>query len=81
MINPGRDGKGQSVKRGRGASGPLMAEQGQYTLGSGGLWDSGKGGAGMEGPVVNRKWGKAGLLIDGRVRTADGANKRPLGAS
>jgi len=57
-----------------------MAEQGQYTLG---LWDSGTlgMGAGMEGPVVNRKWGKAGLLIDGRVRTADGANKRPLGAS
>ena len=38
-------------------------------------------GAGMEGPVVNRKGGKDGFLIDGRVRTADGANKRPLGAS
>ena len=50
VINPGRDGKGQSVKRGRGASGPLMAEQGQYTLGSGGLWDSGKGGQEWEAP-------------------------------
>ena len=32
-------------------------------------------------PVVKQKRGKAGLLIDGRVETADGANKRPLGAS
>jgi hypothetical protein len=30
---------------------------------------------------VKQKRGKAGLLIDGRVWTADGAKKRPLGAS
>jgi len=32
-------------------------------------------------PMVKQKRGKAGFLIDGRVVTADGAKKRPLGAS
>lgn len=32
-------------------------------------------------PVVKQKVAKAGLLIDGRVETADVAKKRPLGAS
>jgi len=41
-----------------------MAEQWKDALGSGGLWDSGtlgRGWAGMEGPVVNRKGGKDGI--------------------
>ncbi len=84
VINPGRGGKGQSVKRGRGASGPLMTEQGLWdsgTLGSGDSRTLGREGAGMEGPAVKRKGGKDGFLFDGKVWVADGANKRPLGDS
>ena len=33
------------------------------------------------GPANERKGPVNGLLIEGRVVTADGANKRPLGAS
>jgi len=32
-------------------------------------------------PVVKQKRGNTGLLIDGRVVTADGAKKRPQGDS
>ena len=39
----------------------------------------GRQGADRECPAVKRKVAKAGLLIDGRVWVADGANKRPLG--
>ena len=47
-----------------------------------GAWTGmGLGGANGACHLVKRKVGKAGLLIDGRVWTADGANKRPLGAS
>jgi hypothetical protein len=66
----GRTGEGHSGKRGT---------LGLWDSGTLGLWEG--EGAGMEGPVVNRKVGKAGLLIDGRVWVADGANKRPLGDS
>ena len=45
-------------------TGLLMAEQGKDTLGtkrSLGLWEGAGAGAGMEGPVVNRKGGKDGI--------------------
>jgi len=59
------------------------------TKGALGLWGSGKrGGAGLREagagrgrPVIEREGGKDGFLFDGGVRTADGANKRPLGVS
>lgn len=41
----------------------------------------GRQGADRECHAVKRKVAKAGLLIDGRVWVADGANKRPLGVS
>ena len=47
-----------------------------------GAWTvRGLGGANGACHLVKRKRGKDGFLIDGRVWTADGANKRPLGAS
>ena len=52
-----------------------------------GAWGLGRGlaggwqGANGACPVVKRKRGKVAFLFDGRVETADGANKRPLGAS
>lgn len=53
VINPGREWKGQSVKRGQAwLSGPLMTEQGKDKGESGtlGLWEAGGG----KGKVRNR---------------------------
>ena len=51
-------------------------------LGNAGPWiGRGQTGADRECPAVKQKVAKAGLLIDGRVWVADGANKRPLGVS
>ena len=58
--------------------------QGLVTLGfgRGALdWEGAWHGANGACPVVKQKRGNTGLLIDGRVVTADGANKEPLGAS
>lgn len=47
----------------------------------GGRGQTGNGRGLGHGPANERKGPVNGLLIDGRVVTADGANKRPLGAS
>ena len=47
-----------------------------------GGWGQTVNGRGLgHGPANERKGPVKGLLIDGRVKTADGAKKRPLGAS
>jgi hypothetical protein len=44
-------------------------------------WQAGNGRGLGHGPANERKGPVKGLLIGGRVETADGAKKRPLGAS
>jgi len=44
-------------------------------------WQTGNGRGLGHGPANERKGPVKGLLIGGRVLTADGAKKRPLGAS
>ena len=47
----------------------------------GGRGQTGNGRGLGHGPANERKGPVKGLLIEGRVETADGAKKRPLGAS
>jgi len=44
-------------------------------------WQTGNGGGLGHGPANEQEGPVKGLLIGGRVETAGGANKRPLGAS
>ena len=55
--------------------------QWQLTGRKGGRGQTGNGRGLGHGPANERKGPVKGLLIDGRVVTADRANKRPLGAS